>query len=300
MEPEDKSIDQTINDAYDSIESADVQEEPVFEEDSPPDQKSPDAVTDEYKIPGSWRDRRDVWDSLTPAAKAKVLIREQQIHDGHKMYEDGYKRWDSISRASRNYMPLLEAEGVALEQVIPNLLAAAHLLRAGTAAEKRALIKNWVDHFGVQLDDEAPEEYVDPTVAELKSRIDRDISGQLGSLRQQMNQIMSQSHEKEIREFASDEKNKYFDRVAPDIAKFIRSGAATTLSKAYDMAVWANEEIRKEMMDTHGSPSKEAAAAIKRGPSSIRGSGKPAGLSQKPSKSWESSIGDYYDQIVRQ
>jgi len=52
------------------------------------------------------------------------------------------------------------------------------------------------------------------------------------------------SAQAEIAEFASKPENRYFENVKTEVAAFLQTGQAKTLSEAYDRAVWANPEIR--------------------------------------------------------
>jgi len=52
------------------------------------------------------------------------------------------------------------------------------------------------------------------------------------------------SAQAEIADFASKPENRYFENVKNEVAAFLQTGQAQTLSEAYDRAVWANPEIR--------------------------------------------------------
>lgn len=241
-----------------------------------------DSAEPEYKIPGAWGDARDVWDSLPENAKKKVLAREQSMHNGLSMYKDGHTKWQSITDRLKDHLPMLRARGVEMESAIPQLMSAASILHNGTAQQKRALINSWVQHFGVDLTEEAEQEYADPRVQQIESRLSQ-LDGQLNQFSQQeMNRRLTESRE-QVRVFTSDPKNKYFERVSGKIADLIRSGVTRDLKEAYDMAIWADSEVRSELLaEQQGSGRAAAVSAIKAAGTNMRGQPKPASLSHKP------------------
>lgn len=236
----------------------------------------------QYELPGSWRDVREVWGSLPEAAKKKVLAREKDMHDGLSQYKEGHTKWNSVAEKLKDHLPMLQARGVEMESAIPQLMTAASILHNGTAQQKRSLINSWIQHFGIDLTEEAEQEYSDPKTQQLESRVSQ-LDEQLNQFSQQeQNRRLTESRE-QIRVFTSDPKNKYFERVSERIANLIRSGVTRDLKEAYDMAIWADPEVRSELLaEQQGNGRAAATAAIKAAGTNVRGQAKPAALSHKP------------------
>lgn len=60
--------------------------------------------------------------------------------------------------------------------------------------------------------------------------------------------------------FRNDPKNLYFENVRSDVARLIETGAAATISDAYDMAIWASSEIRPLLLKAQQAEQAKAAA----------------------------------------
>lgn len=60
--------------------------------------------------------------------------------------------------------------------------------------------------------------------------------------------------------FRNDPKNLYFENVRSDVARLIETGAAATISDAYEMATWASPEIRPLLLKAQAADQVKAAA----------------------------------------
>lgn len=269
----------------------DVVQEPQ-ETEGAPEQEAAQETTPEapaYKMPGTWK--QELWDALPDSAKAHVVQRENDMHKGLSAYKDGHTRWNEVMRQVGDHANLLQAQGLSMEQAIPQLMQAASILHGGNAEQKRALINHWVRYFGIDLSEDGSggekiPDYADPRVetlqqqlAQIQGKVDRTYANVL------------EENRRKIEEFASKPENKYFERVAGKIARLIESGNAKTLQEAYEAAIWATPEIREELLaERQGSKKSAVAAAMKAGGQNVRGAPKPAPLSHKPGMTIRDSV----------
>lgn len=121
----------------------------------------------------------------------------------------------------------------------------------------------------------APQGQPDATayIAQLVQQQLQPIVGQFEQ--QRTNQVMS-----EIEAFRADPKHPHFNDVAPRIEGLLKAGAAKDLKEAYDQAVWADPNIRQQLMSAQAEEANKARAAevekaTKARSASLRGSPLP-------------------------
>jgi hypothetical protein len=123
-----------------------------------------------------------------------------------------------------------------------------HIART-TGTDLRALVAG-------QPPQGAPQGQPDATayIAQLVQQQLQPIVGQFEQ--QRTNQVMS-----EIEAFRADPKNPYFNDVAPRIEGLLKAGAAKDLREAYDQAIWADPNIRQQLMSAQAEEASRARAA---------------------------------------
>jgi hypothetical protein len=123
-----------------------------------------------------------------------------------------------------------------------------------------------------------------------------DLKQTLNGFLQQQHQTQTQTLKSQVDAFASDPSHPYFNDVRSDMAILVKEGKAKNLDEAYDMAVWANPETRKAMLENERKRSDQDDAkrvdAAKKAGGSLRGV--PGG--QKPS---DASSGETLEDTLR-
>lgn len=87
---------------------------------------------------------------------------------------------------------------------------------------------------------------------------------QVQTLQQRLEAEKMSAATRAIEEFASQDQNKYFDNVREDVAVLLESGRAKSLQEAYDMACWANPEVRVALQSEQRAAEQRAAAEAER------------------------------------
>lgn len=251
------------------------------------------------RMPSSWSDAPDLWNSLSPEAQKKFVAREQNFFDGIEQYKAGHNQWNDLHAALRPYLGGQDPNQIAA--VLPQLLQANEILVRGSPEQKRALITNLIQAHQIQLEEQPGEQDYDPALTELRRRLDTDVAAKIGGLEQTIRQLSQQIHMGKTEEFANDPKNKYFSRVVRPMTELIRSGAAKDLKDAYNKAIWLDESIRAELIaEQHKGPKEAAAEALKQAQTANIKGGKAAPLSQRPKKDVRELLSDRYDELARE
>lgn len=248
------------------------------------------------EAPQSWgQSVKTKWGELPEEVRAEILKREGDIHKAFTSQDGELRLGREIKSVIAPYEAQIRAEGATPTQAVESLLNTAYILRTGTAEQKKALILNTAKQYGVDLG-VGEEEYVDPTIAQLKSEIDNlkrlaDPTVIEKTLTQRMESTKIQS---DIAAFASDPAHVHFETVKPLMASILGAGQAKDLKEAYDMACMANPTTRSTLEAAKNAEleakRKQDIQAKKRAASSVTGS--PATPSNSKATNPKSSVED--------
>lgn len=222
------------------------------------DEKAPEAKADDQVPPAqtppahetqgapkTWRkEAAAIWDSIPPAAQAEIRRREEDIFNGIKQYKADATTGKAFQDAIAPYVEIYKQNGIDPLQHTRGFFEAHMLLSQANVEKKVEMFQKLAAHYGVPLQGlQAGTEYVDPQTAALQNKI-QELEGRLGSFDQERATALRNQLEKELEAFASDPKNIYFNEVAGKVAQLLQQRKADSLAEAYEMAVWANPEIR--------------------------------------------------------
>lgn len=186
------------------------------------------------------------WGELSPEVQAAVTQREQDAHKQISKHDETRNFGESMQRVVQPYLAQIQAEGGTPEMAVKELLNTAYILRAGTPEQKRALILQTAQQFGVDLSDtEIPQ--VSPDVAALRNEINQ-LKGHITTREQNERQSLQTEINQEIEAFASDPANVHYSEVKAHMAALLREGAATDLKDAYEQACWSRPDIRATLL----------------------------------------------------
>lgn len=217
--------------------------------------------------PKTWtKEALEKWATVDPVVQAEVLKREEDFLKGITAYKGAADLGVRYSQVVEPYAPMLAAENVDPVQLFQSFAANHYLLSKGSPAQKVKLAAELINGYEIPLADllnhiaeEGTNEPVDPKIAALEKEI-AELKGVV-TTRQTAEQSAAQAKiDAEIDAFAADPAHPYFDEVAADISNIFKAGAASTLSEAYEKAVWANPSTRQKELDRIKAESLTAAA----------------------------------------
>lgn len=236
------------------------------------------------------------WGELPQEVRSEILKREQDIHKALTSGDGELRLGREIKSVIAPYEAQIRAEGATPIQAVESLLNTAYILRTGTPEQKKALILNTAKQYGVDIGAVHDEEYVDPTIAQLKQQIEelKRVADPNYIRSALTKEIESSKIQSDIAAFASDPAHVHFETVKPLMASILGAGQAKDLKEAYDMACMANPTIRSTLEAAKNAEleakRKQEIQAKKRAASSVTGS--PAIPSNSKATNPKSSVED--------
>lgn len=252
----------------------------------------PDASTENQapKPPPGWSPAAKVaFDKLPPEVKEAVARREVEINQGFAKLAE-YKGLEPLADlAKQNGTNIVKAVQeyrefeVKLQSdfmggigficqrfgVNPIALAQAILGRSGSPQQERQANQT----AGQQPD-------ISPVLQRLQQLEEREQQREGATL------------QNEIRSFAEDPKNRFFDNVRPMMAQILRNGQASSIPEAYEAACWLTPDVRAQLISEQAQGSngaqqaQRAAAAVDQARRQAKaiGGAPPSGVTGSPSK----------------
>lgn len=253
-------------------------------------------------LPKSWKkDMASHWEKLPPQVHDYVYEREENVMRGLNQYGEGYNRWNAL--VSPYQQLLSQNPGIDPVQLMQGLMNSHLKILSAPQEERRNLAAQMLSAYGIDI---GTGQQVDPNAVspELRAALDntRQLEQRLAQLetgwqsqQQAIYDANLKENSKKVEEFSKDAKNKYWDDVAPDILRFLKTGAATDLPSAYELACYANPAVRAKMMSEQQAgavPTANAKAGASNFPN-INGSGEGS-----PRRQRKGSIDDTIDAVV--
>lgn len=196
--------------------------------------------------PGWSPESKAAFEALPPSVKADVLKRENEISTGFKQKSDELKRYQDIEQVLAPTRAIYQQHGVRSDaEAISRLFQWEKMIRDNPAQAIPQLARQ----YGVNLQQlaQSPE----PSAAqEIPAQLRPVIDG-FGNLTQQVNAIQTdlqrQRQDEVARKIADFSKDKpHFDKVKVRMGQLMVGGSVPSddLDAAYQMAIWADPEIR--------------------------------------------------------
>lgn len=210
---------------------------------------------------GLRKEEMAAFEKADPALKAAMLRRSDEMHKGVEQYRETAQFGQQVYRAIQPYEATIRSEGLTPDQAIASLFAVEHTLRYGTPQQKQAQLATLAQSYGIDLTAEMPQ--IDPQVSNLQAEI-AELKRQQQSWFAQQEQAQQSTIQEQINTFARD--HKYFDQVKPEVAALLQAGVAKDLKEAYDRAIFANPQIRAQVLaeqQAEAEEKKRAEAAAK-------------------------------------
>jgi len=200
--------------------------------------------------PKAWaKEQHERFAKLDKETQDYIEHREKQMLEGLSQYSDKAKRADVWETAVKDYMPLIQAQGIQPPEAVRYLFEAHRQLSSGTPEQRAAYLGRVAQSYGIDMAKAAAGTATDetPAVRELRERTER-LERERQSELQQRQEEVTHRVASEVATFADakDEKGNakhpYFDECAEDIAALVNAGH--TLEQAYEKAVYANPVTR--------------------------------------------------------
>jgi hypothetical protein len=237
---------------------------------------------DDDPFPSSWKkEHQKHWSTLPPELKKYIREHEEQTRQAMTRQDEDRLTGKTLREIISPYMPLLQADGLNLQQAIQGMLQQNYVLRQGTPEQKRQLVLNACKMYGIDLSqpNEQPTGWIDPQVAALQQQLAEVRNFQQQQLAAQQYQERA-SIDSQIAAFASAPGHEHFQRVAPRMGALMASNQAQDLEDAYQQAIWADPELRSTLLAAQqaeaeakrAAEAKAKATAARNASGSVRGS----------------------------
>jgi len=210
-------------------------------------------------------------EALKPELKAKFAeLPPEWQQEWHRRETDAHKALTKqdeertfgrrVNEIVSPYLPTIRAEGGTPEKAIESLLQTAHVLRAGTPAQKTMALRTVAQQFNVDLSLPLQQGPQNPQIAQLERQL-AEVQGQLQGFTQQHQLQETHSLQSQIDEFSSKPEHEHFERVRTHMGVLIENGMAQDLEDAYQRAVYADPEIRSSLIATQTQAESEKRAS---------------------------------------
>lgn len=220
--------------------------------------------------PATWSaGAKAVYATLPEVARKEIAKREADYARGIQQHSEAAKGYQNMMREFQPYEAMIRAENGTPEGAIRDLLKTAYQLRTGTPQERGRIVATIAQQFGADLspylgqpqqqaegqqDLSNVQQYVQQLVSPHLQRIQAWEQQQMTAQQRQQQQV-EQETISQIEAFQNateadgiTPKHIYFDNVRGLMSAYFANGEAKTLDQAYEMACWANPEVRAALI----------------------------------------------------
>ena len=215
------------------------------------DQGTPTEVEPAKAIdpPVSWSaEAKALWGELSPAIQNQVLKRETDTNTALQDRAERLKGYEPLTAALEPVGEHLRLNGMTSESYVTQLVAADQYLRRSPAEAIQWLARTYGVDLSTANASAEETEYVDPQIAALTQQV-----GQLTNhIQSQANGVAASQHanaSSQIEAFQADPKHPHFETVRKHMGVLMDAdNGPSTMDQAYEMAIWANPGIRKQLL----------------------------------------------------
>lgn len=248
-----------------------IAQSPTAEEStSPAEAAEPETA---IRAPGSWKaNLKARWSEIPRDFQEEIARRDREIEVGFSEQHGRLNRLNQFDEILKPHKEKWTLAGVSEFQGVKQLLAAQDFLERDPIGGLRYLAKS----YGVDIPQLAqPAAGQQPQQAQFDPAL-QPILQELSTLKQSVTQreqaeaqrereqaeAKSQAIAAQIETFRSDPRHPYFENVQDEMGLLLQAGKAKDLDSAYEMACWANSEVRPLILADQRKG--EAAEAAKR------------------------------------
>lgn len=229
------------------------------EQEATPQTEQPILTQD--KAPQGWAPNiREKWGSIPEEIRKEVLRREEDMAKGVRQLQERYVPLEQFVHNLEPFLNEARQFGVAPDQYIGTVLQSERILRTSDLPGKFQEILRIADQYGVPLRDvinQSVGAQVIPPANQQPSYIPPEVAQELQEMRNWRAQFENDSVTSEVEAFAKDK--EFIKDVNLQMAALLEGGAANGLQEAYELACWANPQVREVLLARqNGQKSKDA------------------------------------------
>lgn len=215
--------------------------------------------------PKTWKkEEAEAWATISPAAKAAISRREEEMFRGLEQYKQTAGFGNSVQAVIAPYSAIMQAQNIDPVQMVKGYMDIEYRLHTGTPEQKTQLFKEFAQRYNVPISsltgNATDDAYADPQIASLQRELAELKAGQ-SSIQQQRFQESQAKTNATVQQFFSDAKNIYVNDVADDIAHLLNTDKTLTLEQAYEKAIWLNPNTRAKEIARQDAEKQATAAA---------------------------------------
>lgn len=201
--------------------------------------------------PSSWKPAaRELWAGLPLEARQEITRREEDALRGAQRLQEQFAPLREIQQHMEPLLKELQSIGVSPQQHIDNVMATERVLRTADLPRKFDALLSVADQYGIPL-----REIINRSVGQevLQSpnqqqmAVPPELQRELAEIRQWRDQQEQSVVNNEVAAFGGQQ--EFFHDVRLHMADLIEKGVAKDLPSAYEMATWANPEIRSILIE---------------------------------------------------
>jgi hypothetical protein len=252
--------------------------------------EAPEPIQPKLSPPASWKAAAKAkFNTLDPEVQAEVLRREEEMNRGLAQQETKSQRANRLDELLGPHRDRLALAGVDEFSYLGALMKADEMLRGPNAQQGLVEIARM---YGLQMlqgsqqqqqpNGQPPQsqQYADPRLEQKIALLERQLQDFSSSQEEAaLNEIRG-----EVDQFKADPAHVYFENVRLRMKGLIETGQAQDLDDAYDMACWADPEVRKVLLAEQSAPAArpqtrptgvQVTGSPRAGSSSLNGAGNP-------------------------
>ena len=240
-EPANNDMEDAYNESLETSQNEEIKSER--------DEATEDLTASPIEPPQHWSgDYKEMFKKQPKDAQEFILSRHKEMEADYtrKTQELSKQRKlaEAVEESLNPYRNDFELHGIDEAAAVKRLLAVHGMLKQNP---EQGLI--WLaEQYGFRPPQEtATDEFIDPTVAQLKAELSKTQAGVNRMLQAQQQQSQNQLLTT-LNNFVSDPKNPHATDVKTDIVNLYQSGVASSMEEAYNMAVAKRPELRDKVM----------------------------------------------------
>lgn len=229
------------------------------------------------EVPNGWKpELRAKFAELPPDIQAEIMRREKESHRNATRADDDRTFGRKVKETASPYLATIQAEGGTVEAAFQQFLTTAHVLRGTDKNRAAQLLHEVARQYNVPLGSPLQSGPQNPELTELRGLV-TDLQGQLQAQNQQRQAQDEAGLQAQIDEFSTKPGHEHFETAKPLMAALLQSGQAKDLEDAYQMAIYANPDIRSTLLAAQQQPIAGKQAAERARSAAVSVTGSPAG-----------------------
>ena len=241
--------------------------------------------------------------TLDPDVQAEILRSDKAALDGKVQWETKAEQYNRLDAALSKVRDRYRLAGLSDDQYVGALVQADEMLRGPNAHQALLTL---AQQYGINLgalaqtgqQPFANQAYVDPNTQALQQEL-QGLKSRFEAQDKAKEAAEQQATLDQIEAFRQDPAHIYFDNVKTEMAALLQAGSAKTLDDAYEMATYANRDIRQLLAAAAASNGK----TLQTKPAGVQVTGAQRGSTARPaaashSSSIEDDVAAAYNEVV--